>query len=267
MKFWFSVTLIFFSLILTYKIIFKEDVLPNLPSKNHQTYIEPALVFIKAGSFTMGGIIGSQKDEKPSHKVKIKKSFYMGRYEVTFEEFDKFCEDTGLKKPDDNGWGRGKRPVINISWEEAKAYTLWLSKKTKHQYKLPSETQWEYAARAGTETIYSSGNSFSTLNKYAWYDPHSNNSTQEVGLKKPNNWGLYDIHGNVYEFCEDWYINSYENTPRNEKAYNIKTSSKVIRGGSWAEEPYSLRTSNRFKVKITMKHSMNGFRLVRLINM
>jgi formylglycine-generating enzyme required for sulfatase activity len=196
------------------------------------SYIIPAMVKINAGTFQMGSNIND--DEKPIHEVSIKNDFYMGKYEVTFAEYDKFCENTNRKKPDDDGFGRGTKPVINVSWNDANEYAKWLSKKTGQNYKLPSETQWEYATKAGTNTKYSFGDDENQLAQYAWYTKNSNGETHNVGSKKANPWGLYDVHGNVWEWLDDWYINNYKNTPRDEDS-NIKgeKNSKVIRGGSW----------------------------------
>ena len=116
------------------------------------------MVIIAAGSFRMGDIQGGgRNNEKPLHDVSVDK-FAMGKYEVTFAEYDKFAEATGRKKPSDNGWGRGNRPVINVSWNDARAYAKWLSDQTGKTYRLPTEAEWEYAARAGTSTKYWWGN-------------------------------------------------------------------------------------------------------------
>ncbi|MEN8220290.1 MAG: SUMF1/EgtB/PvdO family nonheme iron enzyme [Pseudomonadota bacterium] len=122
----------------------------------------PEMVWIPAGSFRMGDIQGGGwNSEKPVHRVSIRQGFAMGRYEVTFAEYDKFAEATGREKPSDLGWGRGNRPVINVSWHDAVAYTQWLSQQTGKKYRLPTEAEWEYAARAGTETKYWWGNTAS----------------------------------------------------------------------------------------------------------
>lgn len=233
--------------------------------KEHGSYIEPALVYIKAGSFTMGGVLGSQRDEQPTLKVTIQNDFYIGQYEVTFAEFDKFCEDMNITKPDDNEWGRGQRPVMNITWEETKAYTLWLSKKTGYNYRLPSEAEWEYAAKAGTTTIYSFGNSSKNLRDYAWYVDNSNKKSQEVGHKKPNPWGLYDMHGNIYEWCEDWYTDNHNSTPVDGSPYMTKTGLKVQKSGAWMDGVFYLRSSNRYRTKTNSRNVTDGFRLVREI--
>lgn len=252
--------------------------------KDRGSYIEPAMVYIKRGSFMMGSNNGDS-DEKPVHKVNIKRDFYMGKYEVSVGEFEKFINNTNyqtdadkkgycytyttkwVKKEGANWKNPGfyqskKHPVTCVSWNDAKAYAKWLSKKTNRDYDLPSETQWEYVARAGTTTKYSFGNSESDLKYYAWYYNNSNNKTHKVGEKKANPWGVYDIHGNVWEWCDDWYEGSYSNTPRDEKAYSNKSYYKVLKGGSWYNNPNYLRSAGR-EWKVIDGTSYNfGFRLI-----
>jgi formylglycine-generating enzyme required for sulfatase activity len=144
--------------------------------------IEPDMAIIKPGRFTMRSLEGL-KHERPPHEVVIKKRFAIGRFEVTFEEFDKFAYDTGRRPANDAGWGGVNRPVINVSWEDAKAYANWLSERTGKRYRLPTEAEWEYAARAGTETAYSFGDDDSKLGEYAWYFANSERSTHPVGQK------------------------------------------------------------------------------------
>ncbi len=236
----------------------------NILSKDYGNYISPAMVYIKPGSFMMGSAV-ENNNEKPVHKVTIKKGFYIGKYEVTFREFDKFCEDTGRKKPSDNGWGRGKRPVINVSWNDAEAYTKWLSQKTGKKYRLPTEAQWEYVARAGTTTKWSFGNDKRKLGDYAWYKDNSNYKTHQVGKKKPNPWGVYDTYGNVWEWCEDRYLYGYKNTPRdgsaNRKGEQID---RVLRGGSWFNDPNYMYSAFRYGYVPKGAGSVFGFRVVQV---
>lgn len=119
---------------------------------------------------------------------------------VTFAEYDEFCDDTGRERPSDNGWGREERPVINVSYHDACNYATWLSKKTGKKFRLPTEEEWEFAARAGSQEDYCFGNDISKLGDYAWYSKNSENKTHPVGQKLPNNFGLYDMHGNVWEW-------------------------------------------------------------------
>ena len=226
------------------------------------SYIQPAMVYIEAGKFMMGSKNGGD-DEKPIHRVNIDYNFYIGKYEVTFAEYDKFCEDTGRSKPSDEGWGRENRPVINVSWKDAKAYTIWLSKKTGKKFRLPTEAEWEYIARAKTNTKWSFGNTENNLNSYGWCEDNSNNRTHKVGQKLPNPWEIYDIHGNVWEWCKDWYVASYNNTPRNGNDNNSGScKEKVIRGGSWVNNPKILRSAVRSWDKPNSSSFNVGFRLL-----
>ncbi|MEA2049650.1 MAG: formylglycine-generating enzyme family protein [Campylobacterota bacterium] len=244
------------------------------------SYIQPAMVKIKSGSFMMGSNNGDS-DEKPEHRVTIPNDFYIGKYEVTNEEFAKFLNDSNVQgnwfedKSQDsdsriikNGnsykveSGYEKHPIVEVSWHGAKAYSKWLSKKTNQNYRLPTEAEWEYVARAGTTTKYSFGDSSSDLSSYAWYSSNSGNKTHKVGTKQPNPWGVYDMHGNVWEWCEDWYIDNYNSTPRDGTAYNNKKSYKVLRGGSWGNTAYFLRSANRYWYTTSDASNFIGFRLV-----
>jgi len=190
----------------------------------------PELVQIPGGTFQMGS--NEYDNEKPVHTVTVK-SFAMGKYEVTFEEYDKFCEATGQSKPDDEGWGRGRRPVINVSWNDAKAYVKWLSEQTGKDYRLPTEAEWEYACRAGSVGKYSFGDDVSQLRNYGWYRGNSKGETHPVGEKQANKFGLYDMHGNVTEWIEDVYHVSGN------------SNSHLRRCGSWNLNDYYLRCAYR----------------------
>lgn len=189
--------------------------------------VPPAdMVLVKAGSFQMGCAEG-EAGEYPVHKVTITKDFWMGKYEVTFDEYDAFCTAAGKEKPEDNGWGRGKRPVIMVTWNDAVDYCNWRSIKegydpcysgkrydvtcdfSKNGYRLPTEAEWEYAARGGNKNknyIYAGSNN---PDEVAWLESNSGKKTQPVGLKKPNEPGLYDMSGNAAEWCWDWYFEQY----------------------------------------------------------
>jgi formylglycine-generating enzyme required for sulfatase activity len=160
----------------------------------------PEMVSISHGEFRMGNIQGSgDADERPVHSVRIPRPFAMGRYEVTFDEYDVFARATGREQPADKGWGRGRRPVINISWEGARAYAQWLSEQTGKRYRLPTEAEWEYAARAGTETTYWWGDEVGEnhANCSSCGSEWDNMQTAPVGSFASNPWGLYDTVGNV----------------------------------------------------------------------
>lgn len=222
--------------------------------------------------FQMGS--NEYDDEKPIHKVVINYDFEISKYPVTFEEYDLFCEDTKREKPDDEGWGRGRKPVINISWNDAQEYCKWISKKTGEDYRLPTEAEWEYSCRAGTTTKWSFGDDESNLEKYAWYDKNSYNlgkkhpdyGTHPVGEKLPNPWGLYDMHGNVLEWCEDDFIDNYKKTPIDGKA-NIheKSDGKVLRGGSCYLSDSWTRSAVRGRLNPSFRGSNVGFRLLKTL--
>jgi len=206
---------------------------------------EPEMVLIPAGTFQMGS--DDDATAKPVHTVSVK-SFYMGKYEVTFEEYDKFCNATGRSKPDDEGWGRGKRPVINVSWYDAKAYVKWLSEQTGKEYRLPTEAQWEYACRAGTTTKYWWGNEIgkNNANCDGCGSQWDNKQTAPVGSFKPNPFGLYDVSGNVWEWLEDKWQTNYDGAPSDGSARMSGDSNlHLLRGGSWDYHDNSLLCAER----------------------
>ena len=156
--------------------------------------------------------------------------------------------------------------MINVSWHDAKAYCKWLSEKTGETYRLPTEAEWEYACRAGTTTKWSFGDDEKELEKYAWYNKNSDDKTHPVGEKLPNPWGLYDMHGNVWEWCEDDWADNYKETPRDGSAnHNQKEDKKVLRGGSLGDDAYDTRSAFRFRYNPTDRNSDRGFRLLRTL--
>jgi len=215
------------------------------------------MVLIPAGEFIMGSDTGGS-DEKPVHKVYLD-AYYIDKYEVTFEQYDKFCEATGRRKPRDSGWGRGNRPVINVSWNDAVAYAEYYGKR------LPTEAEWEKACRAGSNTKYCFGDAELELSDYAWYDKNSGNKTHPVGEKKPNAWGIYDMHGNVWEWCSDWYDDKYysvvaeQSSAKNPKGPN-SGSYRVLRGGSWDYFAVGCRSAFRGWDSPTVRYPIIGFR-------
>jgi formylglycine-generating enzyme required for sulfatase activity len=210
----------------------------------------PEMVWIPAGKFKMG--------DKNKHEVSVDK-FAMGIYPVTFAEYDYFCEATNREKPKDRGWGRDNRPVIYVSWHDAVAYTEWLSEQTGQQYRLPTEAEWEYAARAGTETDYWWGNEIDKTK--ANYNENIGN-TSPVGDYDANPFGLYNTAGNVWE----WTCSEYE-SPYNgkEKVCANKNNNKNIslRGGSWDNSPRYIRAALRNWSVPDYRVDYCGFRLVR----
>jgi formylglycine-generating enzyme required for sulfatase activity/tRNA A-37 threonylcarbamoyl transferase component Bud32 len=228
--------------------------------------LAPKMVVIPKGSFKMGDIQGGgDSDEKPVHHVTIDYDFAMSQYEVTFDEYDKFCEATGREKPSDSGWGRGNRPVINVSWNDAKAYAKWLSEQTGRECRLPTEAEWEYAARAGTETKYWWGNEVGRNNANCdgcgsqWDDKQ----TAPVGSFKANPFGLYDMNGNVWEWIEDSWHENYNGAPTDGSARKKSNENKVLlRGGSWYDDANLCRSADRVWDVQGSRFSSYGVRLV-----
>lgn len=235
----------------------------------------PDMVTIPAGRFLMGvaeGEEGASWDEYPQHEVTIPAPFALGRTPVTFAQWDAaIAAGAKLEKPGDRGWGRGDRPVINVSWEDAQAYIAWLNDRLglagrPDAYRLPSEAEWEYACRAGSTTRWSFGDDERQLGDYAWFEANSDRKTHPVGQKLPNRFGLSDTHGNVWEWCEDSFQNNYEGAPADGSAWiGIDSSYRVVRGGSWGGNPQSLRSAIRNGRTSAYRSGSFGFRLSRTL--
>ncbi len=212
----------------------------------------PEMVVIPAGRFVMGCINDDgncRTEEFPVHVVRIERAFAASRYEVTFEEYDRFTQASSAhQNADDRGWGRGRRPVVMVSWHDAKDYVAWLSSETGAHYRLLSEAEWEYAARAGTETKYSWGNDIGTnrANCRGCGSQWDGRRTAPVGSFAPNPFGLHDMHGNVYGWVEDCWNESYEGAPSDGSAWlSGDCSSGVTRGGSYYFDPSEARSAHR----------------------
>ncbi len=229
----------------------------------------PEMVMLSSVRFRMGDMQGiGSDDEQPVHEVELD-NFAIGRYPVNFAEYDIFCEATGREKTDDRGWGRGQRPAININWKDAQAYCKWLSRKTGQTYRLPTEAEWEYACRAGSESAYCFGDDEKLLREYAWYDKNSGKKTHPVGEKKANAWGLHDIHGNVWEWCQDWYGRAYYAACHKQGVVKDPQGPstgefRVIRGGSWNDEARFCRSAFRFRLGPVNRDVSLGFRCARV---
>jgi len=252
-------------------------------------------------------------DEKPTHEVMLTYDFYIGKYETTFDEYDAFCEATGRSKPDDwgwwaeEGWGRGKRPVINVTWWDAIDYCNWLSEKEKLPkaydsngnlldkdgrvttdpskvvgYRLPTEAEWEYAARGGSKSKGYKYSGSDNVDDVAWYWQNSgdkyltgdwdadtiiknNCRTQEVGKKAPNELDLYDMSGNVWEWCSDWYDSYSSSAQTNPYNSGSRRVLRVIRGGSWGRIAAYVRVAFRSYDSPTRTSFNFGFRICRTV--
>jgi formylglycine-generating enzyme required for sulfatase activity len=198
--------------------------------------------------------------------VSIRNQFYIGRREVTFEEWDACLAEGGCKqKPDDRGLGRGRRPVTDLHWDDARGYAAWLSQKTGQTYRLPTESEWEYVARAGSTTTYPWGK---TVEKDkancigCTSDPVK--KAIDTGSFKPNAFGVYDMTGNAAEWVEDCWNDSYRGAPADGSAWTKpQCRERVLRGGSFNNDPRYLRSAARFKYDHDVRFYTNGFRVVR----
>ena len=240
----------------------------------------PEMVVVPSGSFMMGGA-SEQKNrltnEFPRHRVTIPGRFAVGRYEVTYAEWDACAAEGGCNhhRPDDAGFGRGRRPVINVSWEDAKSYVAWLSRKTGKRYRLLSEAEWEYAARAGTEGPFHFGSTISTDN--ANYDGDytygsgrtgvDRSKTVPVGSFSANAFGLHDMHGNVWEHVEDCDHDTYNDAPPDGGAWTEggNCGRRMARGGGWHNRPDALRSASRASFKSGTRGDFIGFRVARTL--
>ena len=224
--------------------------------------LRPEMVVIPAGRFRMGCVsgIGCANDEMPVHEVTIA-SFALAKYEVTIDEYHRFTDATGRDRP----WGiLDRQPVTGITWYDAVAYTEWLSVRTGERYRLPTEAEWEYAARAGTNGPRYAAN----LDAIAWYGEDYSGGTHPVGQKAPNAFGLHDMLGNVEEWVQDCWNDDYEKAPTDGSAWegeNCNPIYRVVRGGSWYSDPESVRSAGRGGAIIGRSRSRGGFRVARTL--
>ena len=229
----------------------------------------PLMVAVPAGEYDMGSsssdraLLGGEfKTELPSRSVTIRR-FAVGVHEVTFSQWDA-CHSEGRceRKPADNGWGRGNRPVIDVSWEDARQYVDWLSDKTGKKYRLLSESEWEYVARAGTTDPFHTGSTIST--NQANYR-NSRGETIEVGMLANNRFGLHDVHGNVWEWVQDCWHGNYRGAPGDGSAWvqDGDCGKRVFRGGSWENESAHVRSAYRWGGDVRQRAASVGFRVAR----
>jgi formylglycine-generating enzyme required for sulfatase activity len=222
------------------------------------------MVVVPAGEFDMGS--PDTPMEAPQHHVVIASPLAIGRREVTFAEWDLCVAASACKyRPGDHGWGRADRPVIDVSWDDVKSFTDWLSQKTGHVYRLPTEAEWEYAARAGSASAFWWGREVG-VGRAKCEDCGGDPARQTVptGSFRPNAFGLYDTTGNVAEWVQDCWNPSYRGAPQNGSAW-IKgdCSLRVLRGGSFANKANAGRSSARFRYDEDIRYYANGFRVAR----
>ncbi len=250
----------------------------------------PEMITVQGGAFLMGndyasGVGGQGSDEGPQHKVTIS-SFKMSKTEVTFELFDQFCDATGHQRPSDGKNGRGKKPVTNVSWESAIKFCNWMSdnelidkyyiiqsdssafkvtiNENSKGYRLPTEAEWEYAARGGEKRAKWAFSGSNDYKEVAWMKTNSSLTPHEVGLKKPNDLGIYDMSGNVWEWCWDFYDKSYyKNSPEQDPKGSDKGTDRVYRGGCWTSSQDDLRLTVRQHNTQNIPSGGVGIRLVQ----
>jgi formylglycine-generating enzyme required for sulfatase activity len=242
--------------LVTLEIQFKDKKLPQLSPVEDMKFVK-----IPKGKFKFGSDSGDS-DEKPVRELYIEKDFMIGKYEVSVAEYMEFAQETKSHYPE---WYKVQNssyrdsclgdncPIVGISWEDAVAYTDWLSKRDGKKYRLPTEFEWEYVSKVDLNRDF--GFLYGELNDYSWYEKTSNGKAHRVGLKKPNLFGVYDMQGNVWEFCSDSYHYNYMD--KREDPY------KVMRGGDWRTKEYYLRSSNRAKYRKDRKSNGVGFRVVK----
>ncbi len=242
------------------------------------TTTDDNFILIKAGNFMMGS--NENEREQPIHKVTIEYDFYMSKYQLTMKEYLEFAKETDSHHPEWMEEGSSYNvetgdadhykdqnfnddaPVIGVSWEDATEYCEWRSQKEDKTYRLPTEAEWEYACRAGTTTRWSFGDEADKLKEYAWYADNANGKAHPVGDKKPNPCGLHDMHGNIWEWCEDVWAENYDVTPRNGSANKGSGNQRVLRGGSWINSDSDTRSSFRDRDDSDDRSYYVGFRLV-----
>jgi formylglycine-generating enzyme required for sulfatase activity len=226
-----------------------------------------------AGRFTMGSPLdemGRDDDEGPQHDVRVA-TFAVGRFEITFDEWDACVEDGGCSGyvPNDRGWGRGNRPVINVSWDQARSYASWLAGKTGASYRLLTEAEWEYASRAGSVSPFATGKTIDGRQAQLGGARGDVEQTVPVGTFAPNAFGLHDMHGNVWEWVEDCWHDTYENAPEDGAAWlEVNDGAcrfRVYRGGSWLNIRSVLRSANRTGSPSDFSISNIGFRVAKTL--
>ena len=244
----------------------------------------PVMVVVPAGEYTMGSPLSDAVRAKPQHKVTIAEPYALSKFEVTFEEWDTCfalggCSTYAADQPSQAAlpgpWGRGKRPVISVSWADAQEYVAWLSKETGKSYRLPTEAEWEYAARAGSTTNYSWGDDIRKEGKVmancaGCGSEWDNHKTAPVGKFAANAFGLYDMHGNVRELVQDCWNENYVGAPVDGSARTSGDDSghcvwHVARGGSWSDVPRSLHSATRTPLVASQRSNTVGLRVARTI--
>jgi len=230
-----------------------------------QTTAYPEMVVVEGGTFEMGDEHGDgEADEQPVHSVTLK-TFSIAKTETTVKQWKTYCQETGRSMPSDTpkeGW-KDDHPMVYVNWHDAVAYCDWLSDKNGKLYRLPTEAEWEYAARGGKLSKgfkYSGGQS---IDMTGWYDENAGGGTKPVAQKRANELGLYDMSGNVWEWCKDWWDEKYYATSPKENPKGPATGSdRVLRGGGWSSSAARCRVADRYINGPAYRYSIIGFRVV-----
>jgi sulfatase modifying factor 1 len=230
-------------------------------SKNWQP---PEMVYVHGGTFAMGSELGDvDEDEKPVHHITLN-NFCIGKYEVTVKQYREFCDATGQQMPEIPPWGwNDDHPVVNVTWYDAVGYCRWVSQKTGKNYHLPTEAQWEFAAKGASKSkdyIYSGG---ADLDEVGWFAGNAGmEGPRSVGTKKSNELGIFDMSGNVAEWCQDFYHEAYYSmSPAFDPEGPNMGTHRVVRGGSWKEEARRCRSTFRYINTEIIWYNFMGFRL------
>jgi formylglycine-generating enzyme required for sulfatase activity len=243
---------------------------PDEESYRKQKFMGSSALFAKVTACPSGAIPDNDAydDETPQHRVHISKNFMMGVYEVTLGQFKQFIAAAGrtdlltdeFMKYNNNG---DNAAVVQVSWNHAQDFIRWLNRKEGKNYRLPTEAEWEYAARAGSTAVYSFGDNKAELGQYAWYGANSGGHVHQVGQLRPNGFGLYDMYGNVWEWCSDWSSDNYcPIGPVTDPQGPSSGTYRVGRGGGWGGNPGHLRSANRNYDSPDVASYYLGFRLL-----
>ena len=249
---------------------------PSAHTKPGETFRDcadcPEMVIIPSGNFRMGSPITERErdfEEGPQHEVRVPGVFALGKYEVTVDQWQGCISAAACAPISDRGWGDGRRPAINVSWNAAQEYVRWLSGKTGHEYRLPSEAEWEYAARGGTTSARYWGSDIGVdrANCHGCSDIFDGEQTTPVGSFAANPFGLHDMIGNVWEWVDDCWNDTYEGAPTDGSTWATGDCRlAVLRGGSWGYFPRSARAASRHRAERGIGLSTNGFRVLRVID-
>jgi len=257
--------------------------------RKNKAVSSPDMIWLPGGTFTMGSPEGFGEDrEHPAHEVTLS-HYAVGQHPVTVGEFRRFVAATGYRTEAEEGdgayvydkkgdWNQKEdaswlnpylsqddtHPVVCISWNDAHAYCRWLSDQTGQTYGLLTEAQWEHACRAGSDAAYSFGDDAEKLGAYAWYIDNAGDGTRPVGEKRPNGWHLYDMHGNIWEWCSDWY-GDYPGEVEQDPNGPESGSNRVVRGGSWYYDADYCRSAYRYGLEPSDRRGILGFRLSRTV--